>query len=499
MAKILLVDPPWYIFQHIKTDSISLGIVYIATILKAQGHECLVYNGDFTTDSLPAAEGIIGDYQNYIDEMTGKTSDIWMDFKNVLEKFEPDYVGISILTPKYASATEIANIVKRFNPDIMVFVGGVHPTIQPGETIKESSFDIVVVGEGDETVPELVNTLELGKDLSQVSGIYYKINNSVFQTKQRPLIEYIDTIPFPDFSLLCRFEEYPPGWFYRILTSRGCPYRCIYCASNKLWGRKVRFRSPELVFEEIKYRHDRFGVRFFKFNDDTFTLNRQRLEQLCNLIIGDPMEIEWGCDTRADNINKELLTLMKKAGCCRINIGIESGSQEILEYIHKDESLETIRRAFLLTKKLKILTLAYFMMGFPNETKEDVLKSVKFMKEINPDIVCWSLFTPYPGTEIYDQITKEGRLPESPEWSRFFHQSPEMNFTKNISPQEWLELIDLVEKAVSEHQAVKAKENFDIAASRSFFARIFAYRDQPKLLLHYMKSVPKECLRVLRK
>lgn len=499
MSKILLVDPPWYIFQRIKTDSVSLGLMYIATVLKERGHDCLVYNGDFATYSLTGHEGVTVDYKNYINEIAHKTSHVWVDFSNLLEEFKPDYVGISMLTPKYGSAIEVAKIVRNYSPDITVFVGGIHPTLQPAETLKESSFDIAVVGEGEETVVELIKVLESNESLSSVKGIYYKENGMISQNPPRQLMEDIDVIPFPDFTLLHRFEEYSPDYLNRILTSRGCPFKCVYCASNKLWTRKVRFRAPEKVFEEIKYRYTKFGIRFFKFNDDTFTLNRQRLEKLCGLIIKDKIKIKWMCDTRSDKLNEDILKIMKKAGCRQVNIGVESGSEKILNFIQKGESLETTRNAFLLAKKLKVNTLAYFMMGFPSETKEDVQQSIKTMREIKPDSVCWSLFTPYPGTEIYNHLVENGLLAESPDWSCFFHHSPDMNFSKNISNREWLELIKLVDTAILDYHRKVAIEKIMRNPARSFFERLSMYKKKPSLILKDFTLVPEMYRSVSRK
>lgn len=482
MSKILLVDPPWYLFQNIKTDSVPLGVTYIATVLKENNHNCLIYNGDFTTDYLTGHEGVLIDYKNYINEITHKTSPVWLDFKNLLNGFKPDYVGISILTPKYGTAIELAKIVKSYSSNIPIFVGGLHPTLQPVETLKESCFDIVVMGEGEKTVVELIKALDSNKNLSSIKGIYYKENGNILKNSPRPLIEDIDAIPFPDFTLLHRFEEYPPDYLNRILTSRGCPFNCIYCASKMLWGRRVRFRDPEKVFEEIKYRYDKFGVRFFKFNDDTFTLNSQRLGKLCGLIIKDEMDIEWMCDTRADKLNEEMLKIMKNAGCCQVNIGVESGSEKILSFIQKGESLETIRKAFFLTKKFKITTLAYFMMGFPYEIKEDTIQSINIMRELNPDIVCWSLFTPYPGTEIYNNLIDAGLLAKAPDWSRFFHHSPDMYFSKNFSEQEWLELIELVNNAINDyHREAKIKKNIRNPI-HLLLKRMPMYKKKPSLI-----------------
>jgi len=490
MAKILLVDPPWYVFQGIKSDSVIVGMVYIASVLKEKGHDCLVYNGDFTMDTLKGGEGLFVDCENYLDNMAYDESFVWRDFEKLLEKYAPDYVGISMHTPKYGSAVKIAKIVKKYDPYIPVLVGGLHPTIEPIETLKEPFFDVAVIGEGEETIVELINVMDTGGELSSVKGICYKENKVVVQNPPRPLIEDIDAIPFPDFTLCHRFEEYPSEYFNRILTTRGCPFSCVYCMSPKLWRKKVRFRSPEKVFEEMKYRYQRFGIRFFKFNDDTFTLDCRRLEKLCALIVKGKMKIKWGCDTRADKLNEDVLTMMKNAGCSHLNIGVESGSEKILGYIKKGESLEAIKKAFVLAKKMKINVLAYFMMGFPPETKEDILMSVEVMKEIRPDGVCWSLFTPYPGSEIYEQLKKNGTLQAPSDWSNFFHHSPEMNFSSHISDEEWPRLIEFVNNSIKDYLRECAVERFFENPVKSLAERISIYRRDPSLILKNLRLIP---------
>lgn len=340
--------------------------------------------------------------------------------------------------------------------------------------------------------------LETGGKLSSVKGICYKENGSLIQNSTRPLIKDVDEIPFPDFTLCHRFKEYPSEYFNRILTSRGCPFNCIYCMSSKLWGKKVRFRSPEKVFKEIKYRYQKFGVRSFKFNDDTFTLNRGRLEKLCTLIIKEKMKIKWECDTRADTLNEEVLTIMKSAGCFQLNIGVESGSEKILNFIKKGESLEAIKKAFILAKKVKIKALAYFMMGFPIETKEDILRSIEVMKEIKPDGVCWGLFTPYPGSEIYNHLNETGALTTPMDWSHFFHHSPEMNFSKHMSNKEWLRMIGFVDNAIREYLRENAVEKFLKNPVGGFFERVLIYKKDPSLIFKNLGLLSTKCLGALK-
>jgi len=448
MSKILLVDPPWYIFQNINPPCIPLGLTSIASTLKEMGHECLIFNGDFTTTSLNGQERLLCDYQNYqnyLEEMKNKKNPVWSEFKSVLECFDPEYVVLTILTPKYVSALEISRIIKTYNPKIPVIIGGVHPTLLPIETLKEIFFDFVVVGEGETTVSELIKCLNLTGDITTINGICYKKNGTILQNPPRDLIKNLDTIPLMDFSLLHRFSEYPGDYFGSIMTSRGCTSRCIFCASHNIWGRKVRFVSPERVLEEIKNRNYKYGVKKFRFNDDTFTANHTRIKRICELIVKNKLNITWMCDTRADRITPEILDMMKDAGCQQINIGVESGSEKILEKIQKGESIKTIKRAFTLAKKYKIQTLAYFIMGFPFETKDDIEQSIQLMNEIKPDLICWSLYTPYPGTEIYENLLNEGIITK-PDWSQFFHHSINMNFT-GFSDQEWLDLVQYVEES----------------------------------------------------
>lgn len=474
MSKILLVDPPWYIFQNINPPCIPLGLTSIASTLKENGHDCLIFNGDFTKESLQGQERLLCDYQNYqnyLEEMKNKKHPVWNEFKSVLECFNPDYVVLTILTPKYVFAVEISRIIKAYNPQVPIIIGGVHTTLLPKETIKENFFDFAVVGEGEITVSELITCLQSSGDLAAINGICYKKDGVVVQNPPRTLIKNLDTISLMDFALLYRFNEYPADYFGSIMTSRGCASRCIFCASHNLWGRNVRFVSPERVLEEIKNRYHKYGVKKFRFNDDTFTANHPRIRRICELMIKDKLKIAWMCDTRADRITPEILAVMKNAGCYQINIGVESGSEKILKKIQKGESLQTIKQAFNIAKKYKIQTLAYFIMGFPFEIKDDIEKSIQLMNEIKPDLICWSIYTPYPGTEIYESLLKAGII-TNPDWSLFFHHSINMNFT-SFSNDEWLELVRYVEESNTKYllEQIDKKEK-TIFSNNPFIRRI---------------------------
>lgn len=494
MSKILLVDPPWYVFQNINPPCIPLGLTSIATSLKEKGHECLIFNGDFTTSSLQGQERLLVDYlnyQSYIQEMKNKKHNIWNEFKSVLESFNPDYVVLSILTPKYISALEISRIIKTYNPRMPIIIGGVHPTLLPIETLKESFFDFAVVGEGEITVLELIKCLESSGDITSINGICYKNNGTILQNPSREYIQNLDDIPLLDFSLLYRFSDYPTDYLGSIMTSRGCTSQCIFCASYKLWGRKVRFVSPERVLEEIKNRYYKYGVKRFRFNDDTFTLNHKRIKHICGLILKNKLNITWMCDTRADRITPDILKIIKDAGCHQINIGVESGSEKVLNRIQKGESLETIKEAFALAKTYKIQTLAYFIMGFPFETKDDIERSIQLMNEIKPDLICWSLFTPYPGTESYELLLQNGII-TNPDWSQFFHHSLNMNFS-GYSNQEWLDLIQYVEQSnseyISEYNRKNKISNLRKDSIHTIIGRINMYLQSPGLFRRVLKVI----------
>lgn len=384
--KILLIHPP-PLSEDVLSDLLypPLGLAYIAGALRENGHAVSIFDGNALGASTQ--------------EMT-----------KFIEKYSPDLVGITSTTPNIFNAFAVADAVKSFDNEIKVVVGGVHPTVAPEHTLSNSNVDIVVVGEGDITICELVSALENGENIADVEGIAFKKDEGMVLTPKRKLIPNLDSLPFPVYDLL-PIEKYSSlqsskRHFMSMITSRGCPYRCIFCGVQTVFGYTYRANSPERTVNEIEYLIRNFNIEEILFKDSEFTLNTKRVEKICDLMIEKELGISWLCNGRVDHVTKEMLKKMKLAGCRVITYGVESGDQEILNTLKKQITLEDARKAFSMTKEVGIETVANFMVGNPGDTKETIEKTLAFAKELDPDYAQFNCITPFPGTELYKLAKK---------------------------------------------------------------------------------------------
>jgi anaerobic magnesium-protoporphyrin IX monomethyl ester cyclase len=335
--------------------------------------------------------------------------------KKEVEEFKPDVVGISFLTPMFVHVKKLIEAVKEVS-EAKIVVGGPHLTIMPLDTLKDiPQVDVGVVGEGEETFPELCDAFEGKLKLEKVKGIVYR-DEGVKMTPMRSFIENIDDCPLPARDLLPMKLYTPAPTYYQrtpsflVLTSRGCPFRCVYC--SKIGGRKYRHHSVERVLKEVNILIDEYKAKEVIFRDDTFTVNKKFAMDLCNALIenGIHKKIKWTCMTRVPLVDKEVLSLMKKAGCWSIHFGIESGSQRLLKLIKKDITLDQAKKAVKWCREVGIETKAFFMLGLPTETVEDSKQTIKFTRELDPDMIQVTLTIPYPGTELYNMARADGTL-----------------------------------------------------------------------------------------
>lgn len=479
--KVLLIKPPWHIFQGFETQGIPLGLCCLASVLRDAGHCCLILDGDLgispdlhARSKMVEYDGILIDHKPYQEALTSNHK-AWMKIEEVFRKFKPDIVGITMATGMYGAALRAAKIVKDIRPNIPLVVGGPHPTILPEDTLKEDYIDIVVKGEGEFTMLDLIDHIDDGKPLTQVCGISYKDRGIIHHNSPRPLIEDLDSLPFPARDLIFEKERYTPDSFGYIITSRGCPFNCVFCSSHKIWGRKVRYRSPNNIVEEIKEVMEKFNTRLFRFNDDTFTINADRAFKICELIINEGLEIQWYCDTRVELLTADLLEQMKRAGCIRIDLGVESGNPQILNFTKKGITLEQARQTINEVKKAGIKAQAYFMMGFPGEGKKEILDSITFMRDAKPDYTCWSIVTPYPGTELYDISKEKGLLPKDLDWSTFFHHHSNMGVSDRLSKKDFLEMIREIIRTKNDLYANLSNVKDYLLNPSQFFFRVKLY------------------------
>lgn len=374
---LLLINPPTDTLQNKPTP---LGLMYISSFLEEKGFKIKIL--DLSMHNLN--DGQILDW---------------------IKKINPRKIGISCMSVDFNFLKRITKKIKTFFKDIQLITGGVHPTAMPQEVLNTTSIDVLVIGEGENTL------LELMKDynLKDIKGIAYMKNKKMVVNEPREFIEDLDKLPFPARHLLPPLKNYSLSmdWEGRkpsvvLFSSRGCPFNCIYCASKIMWKRKVRFRSAENVLKEIDFLVSKYRIKEILFYDDHFVLNKPRLVEICNGLIKRNYDLTWCCLSRVDSIELDTLKLMKKAGCHMISFGVESGSQKILDSIEKNVKISQIINAFKLCKTVGINTKATIIFGSPNETRETINETNKLLKIILPDYVWFFSITPFPGTKLYE-------------------------------------------------------------------------------------------------
>jgi radical SAM superfamily enzyme YgiQ (UPF0313 family) len=402
----------------------------------------------YDTDSIKDISPVIGGdtlndkvYKKYIRVLNDIDDPLWKEVGRMISKQSPDIVGISATSGQYGSALNIAKIVKEFD-DIPVVMGGAHPTALPEETVKNEDVDIVVRGEGEYTFLDLVKKIESGEEIKDVLGITYKEKDTIINNPNRPFIQNLDDLPFPARHLILNKEDYLPEAFGSILASRGCPYKCIFCAS-KNWNRKIRYRSPENVVDEIKYLHENFIIHTLRFDDADFLINKRIVSRICDLLIEEGLIINWRCQTRADEISDELAGKMALAGCTMIEVGVESGNDETLKRIRKGITVEQIKESRRIFRDNFIVFCANFIIGFPWETKKDIEEMASFMDELDADFDHVYVLAFYPGTDLYDMYKNEVK---DMDWRYYLIQRPEFCVNKNLTKDDFFQIVNYAEK-----------------------------------------------------
>lgn len=440
--RVLLVNPPFYRLMKSHFNGIPLGICYIAGVLNENGHYVRVYNADYVgNNEYSNQRELFESYEDFKQILNSPNHPIWEEIENSIRKFQPDIIGITMLTGTYKSAEHVARISKNIDQNITVVVGGAHPTILPEETIRNPFFDYAIRKEGEYTFLQLVN----GMNKKDILGLtYINEENKVINNPNRKYISDLDSLPYPSRDLFLNDTRYVDYGY--IMTGRGCPYECTFCASKKLWDRKFRYHSAERVIKEIQHVQHTFGTTSFFFVDDTFILKKTHIKDICESLIKNNIQIKWICESRIEGLDEGILELMKKAGCERIKIGVESGSDRILKRVKKNITKTQIRKAVTLIKKVGIKLTVHLMIGFPTETNAEVKETLEFARVLDPDYFSLSVLSPYPGTEIYYDIVNNGITLPKEHWEYFFHQSKDMMLTFDIDESLVDEFLSLNER-----------------------------------------------------
>jgi radical SAM superfamily enzyme YgiQ (UPF0313 family) len=376
-------NAPWYQGKKLP----PLGLSYVAGALEKAG---------FHVEML----------DNY---MLNKPID---EVKQFVARLDPEIVGITCGSATYRRCLETAAAVKEMLPSCKVVVGGWHAAYLPDTLLEQSAVDYVVMGEGERAMVELSRHITTSNDetaLAGIAGVGYKHNGALMKNAPK-FISNMDEIPFPARHLLpmhlydrtIEFLKAKPADVMSI--ARGCPFSCAFCETKKLWGSTCRTFSPARVMDEINQMVDKFGTRGIYFINDNFTIKRKETLQLCDLLRKSGLDLEWVCDTRTDLANRELLEKMRDAGCKAIWFGVESGSPRILKRINRTITLEQTEKAFRMCRQVGIRVACSFMLGFPDETHEDLEATRRFADKLDPDWCQFNVFIAYPDSSLYQEM-----------------------------------------------------------------------------------------------
>lgn len=306
---------------------------------------------------------------------------------------------------------QILRKLKKENPKLLTIVFGAQPTFMPQHTLTKKGIDIIIKGEPEFALKDLINALNKNDESwQQIKSIGYKHNGNIIINENYPLIKNLDLIPIADRTLLPKNLDYFNPIVKRVpyttmFTSRGCPGKCIYCSSPAFYGNKIRFQSAARVLEEMK-EVQKLGYKEVFFRDEIFTVSKLRTKQICEGILKNNINLSWICSARVGSVDEEMIVAMKNAGCHMLRFGVESGSQKILNNIKKEITVEQIKQTFYWTHKHKIDTHAHLMIGNPGETNSTIKETLKLLLEIEPTTITMGICTPYPGTILFNKIAK---------------------------------------------------------------------------------------------
>lgn len=405
--KIALIRPSYSVVYglfktEVKQESVipPIGLLYIASVLLKNNYEVKIFDCE-------------------IDKITSE------DLVLRLKEFNPLIIGVSSATPNYWMARDIIKKIKVELKTIIV-LGGPHATVCAEEVLKnDSEVDFVVRGEGEFALVELADKIRAGQnDFENILGLSFRQGTAVTHSFDRPLLENLDELPEQAYSLV-PYQKYThsvPRKGVRkmaaILTSRGCPNNCTFCF--RLFGRTVRYRSMEKVLEEVEYAVKNLGVGWITFYDDTFTVDKKRAIKICREIRDRGLKFDWQCFVRANTIDDELMHEFIAAGCQIVSIGVESGNDEVLRRVKKGTNVEMIRRAADIISKYDVEARGSFILGLPGETEETIKDTFKLIMELPLKRINVNICTPYPGTELFEQASRnEGIRLLSNNWQEF--------------------------------------------------------------------------------
>jgi len=515
-VKVLLIDPPFYRLIGFYNRYFPLGLVSVGTALRDAGHEVIVYDADYNENPSVIGNACLTQYYGrYLDSFHQPDNAVWVEMRKTIEAVGPDVVGITMCTAYAASAFRVAEISKAVNPACPVIAGGPHAAVRAEEVLRICpAIDYVVRGEGEITARELIAAIAdsaggsvkaegLGDGcrasqedhrqaalddatLEAIAGVSFRAGGSIRHNPPRERIRDLDAFAPPDRALMMNRDTHSPEDMGLIMTSRGCPFSCTFCATD---NRQVRYRSIEHILREIRHVRDTYGTVHFTLKDDSFTVDKKRVAEFCEALARENFRIGWECNTRVDLVTEEMLRTMKWAGCNSVKVGIESGSEQVLERMNKRITIEQIRAAARLFRKVGIHWTGYFLIGTPGETTEDIYKTLDFMYEIKPDFAAIGVYEPFPETVMFHEGIRRGLVKSGMVMEDFNAVAP--NHYYKADPRRQVETIE-PEQFERLEQEIKDRfyeynKGFGRLLSRAR-ARTIQYTRSPRVLLGDLKK-----------
>lgn len=431
-------------------NNFNYGLASIAGVLRASGHDVHVFD--------PSLHSFTGE-----------------KLKEYLQMGRFNLIGISCYTPTVKEVYDTAALCKEALPDCKVIVGGVHPSLYPETTLQECpDIDYVCIGEGEYVVLDLVEFLSgnssTNTGIGDIPGLAHRGNGSVVINTKRDIINNISELPIPAYDLfeLEKYQLQPTAYkalpTFTMVASRGCPYPCSFCHIHAVLGKKARFKNVDKVLEEIGFLIKRYGAKGITFQDGTFTINKKWVEEFCRTLMKEKMKIKWHCFTRVDNVNEDLLKLMKEAGCYGMSFGIESFNQKSLDLMKKNVTVQKNIDVLNMAIKLGFYVTASYMICYPGENETDVINTIETAKRVGTHIAHFFYPLPYPKTDMWEDCRKDGGLREDLEWKHY-----SMTYTEEpiyVNP-----LIGKERQKILQEYAVKS------------------YYSQPKVIWRNIKSI----------
>jgi radical SAM superfamily enzyme YgiQ (UPF0313 family) len=471
MSRVLLINTPFYRLLGSRYNANSLGIAYIAAVLNQNGHDAWLYNSDYQNErSFINLKGLYDGLNNYKKYFEDENHPIWEEVINNILEFNPDWVGWTMYTANLTSVRILSKKLRERAPGVRQVAGGPHPTMDAELLNKVPTLDYAIKREGEFAMLDLVN----GKDPKTISGVVSRNRfGGLNDNGDAEVIAPVEQLPFPERDKFWKIPQEEKKFIdvSYVVTIRGCPYRCSYCASPEHWKRnKTQYRQPDNVLAELRHLKANYWGQVKEFDyaasanigskdkliykdnsivyfvDDVFTIKKDRCKAILGGMIQENLQMPFKAEMRTDHLDPEMCKLLKDSGCTRAKIGIETGSPRLLKQIQKDETREEIIAGCKMLEEAGVPYTAYLMTGFPGETDEDLEQTISLAKEINAEYYSLSVMSPYYGTKIYRDLIAQGHeLDKAPDHF-FFHQSSDMMVNDTISKSKLEEYLALNER-----------------------------------------------------